>query len=337
MIRRLLWAGIRHRWEPVLLLFLAVSAAAGAVAATAGLSWRIDRATAESLERAGPNLVLRPRLEGTGYFTLQDLDGVREVPGVRTAAPWTRTEDGAGREILRTTSAVLELYPHWELSGRWPRGPSERIRGRDTAPAIESVGVLTTGEREFDRALVENLETRPGSPVERIEIRASAEALGAVRSALARRFPGAEAVPLARITQTETALGHRLVILMATVSGVILLLALAAVVSAALTELDSRRREIALLLSLGYDPTWIRRLLTLELGAVSLVATGLGFAAGELLAGRLARDVLGTASWEPTLPAAVLTVVGTLLLLGATLGITGRRLGHLNPAAELGR
>ncbi|MDX1630722.1 MAG: FtsX-like permease family protein [Thermoanaerobaculia bacterium] len=335
MIGRLLSAGIRHRWEPSLLLFLAVSAAAGAAAATAGLSWRIDRTTAANLERSGPNLVMRPQLEGSGFFTLRDLERVRSLPGVRTAVPWSHTGNDAGAEILLTTSAALDLYPHWELTGRWPRDPDERIRGAATTPSTDSVGVLTTGERRFDRALLQNLEGRPDVPIQRIEVRAAPEMLGSVRSSLQRRLPGAEVVPVARVTETETALGHRLVVLLGSISGVILLLALGTVVAAGLTEVESRRREIALLQSLGYEASWIRRLLGLELGVIGLVATVVGFLAGELLAARLARDLLGTGGWDPSLVVGVLTGAATLFLLIATVLITGRRLGRLNPAVEL--
>ena len=334
MIVRLVRSSLRRRWEPFLLLGLATAAGVGALTATVSLRSRITEAAGTALAASGPNLVVRPRLGASAPFRRLEVDRIATLAGVRSAVPWASETSDGGPALLRTTAETLTLYAHWELDGRWPEAPGERVRGR-RAEHPRAVGILTTGEPRIDEALLAALPAAADTPIDRIEIRADAARLDEIVATLRAELPGAEVDRLTRITETEAGLGSRLVLLLLGISVLILLLALTAATAATLTELESRRRELALFSSLGFDGGWIRRLLVRELAVVGLLAALVGLVSGELFAHHLSVRILGIGGWTPSLAAAGAALVGTVLLLTGTVVVASRRLERFDPATEL--
>lgn len=352
MIVRLLLAGARHRLGHLAVVAAAAASAAGVLAATAGLGGRLAAATGHGLGELGANLVVRPQVGGLVAIPAEELARVRATPGVEVAAgvmelaptppaaqlPDVVADAAAATLVLVSSRDLLALYPGWEVAGRWPDA-GEVLVGRDaTAPSgLARAGTLTTGEA-LDRALLLDVATleRAGAPVafQRLEARVAPARIEEVAAALGQRIPGVEVLPLRRVTRSQQALARRLQLLLGSVGAVTLLLAIATVAAASLAQIDARRPELALLLSLGYSPRWVQGWLTLELLLAGGAATLLGVVAGELAAGYLAARLLGAGGAAgPWGALAAVTTAAAVLATAAA--VTSRRVAALEPAQVL--
>jgi predicted lysophospholipase L1 biosynthesis ABC-type transport system permease subunit len=176
-----------------------------------------------------------------------------------------------------------------------------------------------------------------GGALDRIEVRARPDRLGAVAAAIEARLPGVEARPLLRVSRSERDLVRRVTWLLGAAALVTCLLALVSVGAVTTALVVERRREIGLLAALGFSGRRISTLFAAELLAAALAAAVVGHLAGEAAAGRLATGVLGLAggagaSVGSSLPAAAAAAVA---VVAAALAVALRRVGAIDPAAVL--
>lgn len=303
MIPTLLRGSLRRRPAQLGLIFAAVLTAAAAAAVLGAFSARSSARFAEDLRGFGPNLVVRPQVGGPRTLAFEEAERIAAVPFVLAVAPIVESDDG-GRLEVTATRALLALHPSWQLVGSWP-GNGEVALGSEADAALAGTaavsGRLETGDR-YDRAVFRPLLALPsgaagvaGPGLSRIEVRAAPEHLSAVIEEIGATVAGAEALPLVRVSEAEAALTRRLRLLLGTLGGLSLVLALLAVAGASAALMGERRAEIGLMLALGYTPHRIAAAQASELAAVGATAALLGAVLGEWAAQGLAARVLGSA------------------------------------------
>ena len=229
-------------------------------------------------------------------------------------------------------TGVEKLYPWWKVEGAWPKDDSaEVLAGRalglkmgDTISlsghTARITGILTTGGRE-DRSII--------APLSFVQQLANARdsfhklyvsALTKPEDAFARRDPDRltpadrdrwycspyansiayqlrEVFPHARAEQIRQAAQNEGAIL-SHISGMMLLIALAALLAAALavsaamaTTILERRHEVGLMKSLGATATTIASLFVTEASLLALAAGLIGFALGGVIAQRIGESI----------------------------------------------
>lgn len=353
MMGRMFRGAARQRPGYLLAVLLAIAAATTALAAAAGLGDRLRTAISAS-DELGANLLVRSEPGGPVGLPASEAARLRRLPGVAEVVPWAELGEfrraGAHLPLLATTPAALSLHRGWQLAGRWPKA-GEALAGAATGTRAGAllvtplgprrvVGVLRTGET-LDGAFVVDLASLGSEEptVERFEVRADPRRVEEVAGSAMRAVAGAEARPLLRVTTTRARLVARLAWILAGAGTLAALLALGTLAAASLSQLHARRREIALLFALGYNRSWVARLLALELLLVGAVAWLAGTLAGGLLAAGFAHHLLGAAEASSGLTGwasgAGAALAGTAVVLATTVVATARRLEALQPAALL--
>ncbi len=361
MILRLLSASLRRRFRQLLLMGVAVLVAAATVGALAAFAARARAGLGDQLAAFGPNLAVRPQVGGPAALPPSAAAAVRGLPGVAAAAavadvtshpaavppelrPLLAAARAADLAVWAVEPELLDLHPAWRLEGRWP-APGQVAVSAEAAPRLASAlppgalaGTLSDGGAAVAAVLLPLAAgTAGGSPgVDRIEVRADRERLGAVAAAVERAVPGAEARPLLRVTRAERELVHRITLLLAAAAVVACLLALISVGAATAALVDQRRVEAGLLLALGMSGRRVAGLFAAEFLAAALLAGLAGEAMGQLAGGHLAAGVLGpgvvgaSSAWGlAAAPAAAVAVAG----LAITTAL--RRVGRTDPARVL--
>ena len=231
-------------------------------------------------------------------------------------------------------AGVEKLYPWWKVEGTWPKddGPESSVLLGETLAAqlgkhlgdeislagqnLRVAGLLTTGGSEDSTVIVplslaQQLAKAPNS-VDKIYV----SALTKPEDAFARRdpnrmnaadkdrwycspyansiafqlqevFPGSRAEQIRQAAQNEgTVLSH--------ISGMMLLIALAALIAAALavsaamaTTVIERRQEVGLMKALGATASAIASLFVTEASLLALGAGLAGFLVGDVIAQRI--------------------------------------------------
>ncbi|HEY3568039.1 MAG TPA: FtsX-like permease family protein [Thermoanaerobaculia bacterium] len=115
MLLRLVLASLRRRFRQLALILAAVTVAAATVATLAGFSSRAERRMGESLAAFGPNLTVRPQVGGASVLSSGIVERLRQVPGVRSAAPSpaldrveVRADPGRLEEVARAIESRVE-------------------------------------------------------------------------------------------------------------------------------------------------------------------------------------------------------------------------------------
>ncbi|HET9211698.1 MAG TPA: FtsX-like permease family protein [Thermoanaerobaculia bacterium] len=115
MLLRLVLASLRRRFRQLALILAAVTVAAATVATLAGFSSRAERRMGESLAAFGPNLTVRPQIGAAAVLSAGIADRLRQVPGVRSAAPSpaldrveVRADPGRLDEVARAIESRVE-------------------------------------------------------------------------------------------------------------------------------------------------------------------------------------------------------------------------------------
>ncbi|MFL6264142.1 MAG: FtsX-like permease family protein [Thermoanaerobaculia bacterium] len=115
MLLRLVLASLRRRFRQLALILAAVTVAAATVATLAGFSSRAERRMGESLAAFGPNLTVRPQVGGVAALSSGIVERLRQVPGVRSAAPSpafdrveVRADPGRLEEVARAIESRVE-------------------------------------------------------------------------------------------------------------------------------------------------------------------------------------------------------------------------------------
>ncbi|HSS77590.1 MAG TPA: FtsX-like permease family protein [Thermoanaerobaculia bacterium] len=175
-----------------------------------------------------------------------------------------------------------------------------------------------------------------GERLHRLDIRADPSRLEEVARAIEARVEGVEARPLLRVSDSDSRVTRRLMLVLVAVSAVSLLLALLSVGAATTALVGERRAEIGLLLALGYTGRRVGAFLSAELLAAALLAGAAGDLIGELAAAGLAQRMLGSSSglsltWGGFAASALVAV----LVVGASMTVALRRVERLDPAQVL--
>jgi FtsX-like permease family protein len=223
-------------------------------------------------------------------------------------------------------------------------GPNLTIRpqvgGPEVIPAtalaqVEAIpGVLSV--KAAVPAVPVSYGKRTGFGVDRVEVRAAPGRLAEVAHAIESRIEAVEAVPLLRVSESDSRLTRRLTLVLTAVSAVSLLLALLSVGAATTALVGERRAEIGLFLALGYTGRRVGAFLAAELLAAAVVAGALGEVLGELAAAGLARRVLGAGGGaSPTWGGFAAAALAALLVVGSSMLLTLRRVERLDAARVL--
>jgi putative ABC transport system permease protein len=251
------------------------------------------------------------RVIGT-YFDKRLRFGTEEFStGVRKMYPWWKVEDGTwpddvGNEILIGSRLAKELRLSLEPGNLTPLG---RVSGFLTTGGPEDMAIvvplsvaqkLANAPNAVDKIYISAL-TKPEdafarrdpdrmNPADRDRWYCSPYA-NSVAYQLHEVFPHSNAEQIRQAAQNEgTLLSH--------ISGMMLLIALAALIAAALavsaamaTTVLERRQEVGLMKALGATATAIASLFVTEASLLALGAGVIGFAMGALIAQRIGQSV----------------------------------------------
>jgi len=277
------------------------------------------------------------------------------------------------------STGVEKLYPYWKVDGQWPADDSAKVLlGSRLAAALQKhtgdsieisnrhaqiAGILTTGGPEETAvvaplAFVQEVANFPNA-IDKIYL----SALTKPEDAFARRnpdhmspadrdrwycspyansiafqlgeiFPGARAEQIRQAAQNEgTVLSH--------ISGMMLLIALAALIAAALavsaamaTTILERRHEIGLMKSLGATASTIASLFVTEASLLAMAAGLLGFALGVLIAERIGQAVFHSAVKITPVLLPIVILMALLVTIGGSFAAIRRAL-KLDPVLVL--
>src|SRR5215218_5720899 len=303
---------------------------------------------------------------------------VAAVPGVDRAvgdvafAAGVRDGRGApvGDHVFGHDWSAAALTPYAFAAGEPPAGPSEivaetalgvRVGDRVTVTAAGGDGTfrvsgLARSQRgdDPDQAAVffgtEQARALSGTPSAVVAIGVVADrgaAPGALQAALRERLgAGVEVLDRSHAADADPGsplAGDResLIAMFGVLAGLAGTIALFVVAGTFALAIAHRRRETAVLRALGATPPQVRRLIAAEAFIVSVLATGLGLAAG----GPLARGIVDVLADHGAVPAGFAPVGSWIALLGAlAMGIgiaqvavvaAARRAGCTAPAEAL--
>jgi putative ABC transport system permease protein len=276
-------------------------------------------------------------------------------------------------------TGVRSVSKFWQVQGEWPADDSANalagvsLAGRNGLHAGDKIdvagqtltitGLLTTGEQEDDAIvaplhLVQAILHRPGQ-VRRVIV----SALTKPEDDFARRDPRSmspamlerwscspyatsiafqihEALPnvqVEQIRQVEQNQGK----ILARISGLLLLLTIAALMASALAvsavmaaTIIERRQEIGLMKSLGAGNGAVASLFLTEAGLLAVAGGFAGFAVGVLLAHRIGQSIFGSAiAVHPVVLAIVVFAALTVAFAGSTGAV--RKAMRFDPALVL--
>lgn len=232
----------------------------------------------------------------------------------------------AGREAVVT--GILSTGDAEEDAILAPIGLVQQIIGRPGAVRRVYVSALTKPEDDFARR---DPRTMSGAVLERWSCSPYANSIA---YQINQAWPNARAEQIRKIAQNEGTLLSR-------ISGLMLLVTLAAVLASALavsaamaTTIFERRREIGLMKSLGANNVVIAMLFLCEAALLALVAGLAGFALGELMARRIGMAVFqANIGFDPVLLPLVLLLAVAITFLGSAASI--RRALYFEPAIVL--
>jgi putative ABC transport system permease protein len=276
-------------------------------------------------------------------------------------------------------TGVIKTHPWWKVSGEWPRDDSQDVLlGKNLAARLKFKpgdlayinnretkisGILSTGGDEDNAvvapiAWVQQWIGRPGA-VRRVLV----SAITKPEDDFARRNPKSlspadlerwecspyansiayqinQAIPSAYAEQIR-AVAQNEGVLLSRITGLMLLIALAAIIASALavsaamaTTIFERRQEVGLMRALGAAPALIGSLFYLEAAVIATIGGMVGFGLGSLLAQWVSQSVFSTAVQMHTV---VLPVVLLLAVAIACFGSAAsiRRAVHADPALVL--
>lgn len=210
-------------------------------------------------------------------------------------------------------------------------GPNLTVRPQVGGPAVIPAGALAR-----IGAIPGVLSAHGG--LERIEVRADANRLAEVARGIESKVEGIEAVPLLRVSESDSRLTRRLTLVLVAMSAASLLLALLSVGAATTALIGERRTEIGLFLALGYTSRRVGVFLAAELLAAAVLAGALGEILGELAAGGLVRRMLGAAAGGEaplTWGGFAASALVAMLVVGSSMLVALRRVERLDAARVL--
>lgn len=145
MILRLLAASLRRRFRQTAVILVAVTVAAGTVAALVGVSRRAAGGFDQDLAAFGPNLMVRPQVGGPAVLPPEDAEILEAVPGVVqvTAIP-VATPTGETGGVER-----FELRVDRERLDAVAAEVEARIAGAEATPVLQ----VSRSETELARRL----------------------------------------------------------------------------------------------------------------------------------------------------------------------------------------
>jgi len=230
---------------------------------------------------------------------------------VATLAGFSSRAQSRLGESLAAFGPNLTVRPQVGGAGSLPPGVAERVR---KVPGVRSVA----------------------PSVGRLDVRADPGRLDAVARGIEAGVEGVEARPLLRVSDSDSRVTRRLMLLLAAVSALSFLLALFSVGAATTALVGERRVEIGLLLALGFTGRRVGTFLSAELLVAALLAGAVGEIAGELAAGGLARRMLGgSGSLALTWGGFAASALVAVLVVGSSMLVALRRVERLDPARVL--
>ena len=358
---RLLVAALWRNRGVAGLAVLAVAIGCSVAAALLHVSGDVSRKLTRELRALGPNLLVTPAASADDRFldvapTLARLraTGVDGVPMLYVTA---RYDDGFGRSgVVPVVGADLDgarrLHPTWNLAGGGASTgarlrerlaitrslPTLRLEGPAGVAEVAIAGSHAAGSPDDDAlwvplAIAQQIAGLPGrASVVQARVDGGVKDVEAIAGVIGRS--GLQAIPLHALTATEGRLLERMRRLM-------LLVTLAALVAAGLCAFGAlsdlaleRRREIALMKSLGATPFEIVRQFTAEAVAIGVLGGGIGWVIGFGMAQVIGREVFHSGvALRADIPLIVLALA--LLVSGtASLGPIRLALG-IEPALAL--
>jgi len=297
---------------------------------------------------------------GTYFAKPVPLDYETFVTGVTKTHPWWKVV-GAWPEDASPNGPAREVVAGRKIADKLHLQVGHSIRIGDQGAKI--TGILTSGGAEEDAivaplALVQHLIGRPRA-VRRVYVSALTKPeddfarrdprtmsgavlerwscspyANSIAYQINQAWPSAHAEQIRQVAQNEGTLLSRISGLMLLVTLAAILAAVLAVSAAMATTIFERRREIGLMKSLGANNLVIAALFLCEAAVLALAAGLVGFGLGEFMAQRIGLAVFGSAiRFEPVLLPLVLTLAVAITFVGSAASI--RRAFRFQPAIVL--
>ena len=354
--RLLLRSAMRTRSRSALAL-VAVMVAAAVTTALLNLYADAEAKLDQGFRSFGANVVA----SRTTSFSATEMDRVVSTVPVGThAAPFAyavaEATDQAPVVVAATDFRLAKQLNGWWSASRWPARPGEALLGlraqRQLAPSgmpfdltyagktlhLTPGGLLQTGGDEESRVYVSlsDFQEWTGLQPNVIEIAVPGdkltveEVIGKLQSAL----PGARIEPVRQLVEAEVAVlaKTRGVLLGATI--VVVVLAMLCLLATLTASVLSRRKDFAVMRSLGASTAVLHGLFLAETSALALIGCALGIFVGVGLAmwiGQANFHAVVTPRWN-VLPS---VAVGTLLITAIAAAVPMALLGKIQPATML--
>lgn len=348
-------------------LFMTTCGIAVAVAsALLGLVYDLRIQMQRELSAFGPNLMIRPRLDGDGPgISKRQFLKVKEIIGALDGAVICPNLLGfvtmKGRESMVVRGVDFEaqerLSTHWEIDGTWARRDAEAMIGvqyarRTGLRAGKTLsldiredahfrvrGIVRTGGDEDEQVLVSlrdaaRILNTPWISSIQIRLRGSLARLEEISRRIESVLPGLAAAPVRRVAAAESRVLDRLESLIWIVNILILFMTGLTIMSISTALVSQRREEFALSRVLGSSIRHISILFYIQAVLTGLAASPAGFVIGygalDYLAGALF-SAEATFRWS-LVPMIVFSMI-LVILAGAALAV--KRIADIEPAVVL--
>jgi putative ABC transport system permease protein len=250
----------------------------------------------------------------------------------------------AGRDVPAEGvdfGTIRALYPWWQLQGEWPaagegvigtdlavrlkvgKGSMIRAAGSSGEEMFRISGVVATGGEE-DKLLFLPLETMqqllgtgPVVSQARLLARTGEVPLAQQAARLQRLLPGSQVREVRQVARTSEGLLRKVQLLMALVTGVVVIASASSVASTMSMTVLERGKEIGLLKAMGGSRREVLFIFSGEAVLLGILGGVIGFLCGSLIAAFVMRTVFAVSSgFSPA-------YAGTALLVSLLIALTG--------------
>jgi putative ABC transport system permease protein len=347
MLEKMVFRSLRNNARISAWTGLTLTTCAALVTLFATVSFEVGEKMSAALRKVGANALVWEAADWAG------LEAEAKGQGIEMARVRGRVGLVNGRAIAVMSSdprALQRLTPYWAVTGKraalegeclagWRAAevfhlqPSSRLTvewpGQRPATRATVTGIIQTGDEDDDRLFMAGLW--PEGPFTYALLSAPG---GEGQLASLQEATGASIKPLHQILHGERHVLDKIRVLFMTTLGVVLLLTAMGVSASMLARVVERRKELALLQAIGARRRDVVKLLLAEGAVVGVLAAGLGYALGSLLAAGVVRQIFQVGIAPRGLPfgAALATTTCVALLAGA---IACGRMLRIQPAAAL--
>lgn len=349
MFLRFIFRALEYRKQRLALAFAALAVAATLATVLFGIYSTAERRIRAEFSGYGANLVGVPA--GGTAVPLAIKDEAAKLGA--EAVPFLVTSAQTAHELVAVVAfepspATTRMTSYWHVTGTRDIHPGECLAGELiagrlglrtgdtltwTQPPCTLRGIVATGGAEDQEIL---LAANLHDTASFLQIRAPGDRLEAIRTALAKQFPGTDFRSVRSIAETESSVVLKVRAAILLLSLVILAITTLCVSSNFSEMVMERSKEIGILKALGAAEQKIAAFFVSESAALAIAATIAGYLAGIFLAAAIGRQIFGGA-FDPQPNLLVFLSVAAVMLAVATLAtaIAAAGIRSIQPAIIL--